>query len=103
MQGGSRQDRVFLAVNSAAVSYLVCMNAGRTVRVEVARGLEIAVDVEGGGFRARDLPCEADAEAFFCADKLSMRFAYMPPMAARSRAYVGVFSVPFMGVIVPSA
>ena len=46
------------------------MNAGRTVRVEVARGLEIAVDVEGGGFRACDLSCEVDAEAFFRADKL---------------------------------
>ncbi len=70
LQGGSRQGRVFLAVNSAAVFYLVCMNVGRAVRVEVARGLEIAVDVEGGGFRACDLSCEVDAEAFFRADKL---------------------------------
>ena len=70
LQGGSRQDGVFLAVNSAAVFYLVCMNAGQAVRVEVARSLEIAVDVEGGGFRARDLSCEVDTEAFFRADKL---------------------------------
>ena len=46
------------------------MNIGRTVRIEVARGLEIAVDVEGGGFRACDLSREVDAETFFCADKL---------------------------------
>ena len=70
LQGGRRQDGVFLAVNSAAVFYFVCMNTSRAVRVEVARGLEIAVDVEGCGLRARDLSREVDAESFFRADKL---------------------------------